>query len=367
MTRRDYTPIYDGDRYCLMCRHVCPVERITKREATSPHGWALLIASVQRGLLDWDADSVDTLYQCADCGLCQANCATDRPLPAAIVAARAAVVEAGKGPQAVSELDVRLRAAGHPYAGPAPTWADDAAEPATVGLFVGAATVWERPATVTAALELLRAAGVTARLLSAARSGIYLPYTVGLWDTARRLGEATLAEIAAAGVGTVLTLCKEDAQAFAHVYPEIGLTLPDGVAVVEFSDWLAAQVAEDRLHFTAQERGAIAYHDPCHTPRLPQTGAARRLVAALTGAPPVELFWRGQRAAPCGALGGFPFTAPALGAALAGERLTAARAAGATLLVTDDPQCTAHLARHADGIEVGNLIELAAAQLAARP
>ena len=45
----------DNCRYCLMCRHVCPVERVTKREATSPHGWALLIASVQRGLLAWDA------------------------------------------------------------------------------------------------------------------------------------------------------------------------------------------------------------------------------------------------------------------------------------------------------------------------
>src|SRR6476661_1441232 len=106
----DYTPIIDGDRYCLMCRHVCPVERVTKREATSPHGWALLIASVQRGLLPWDAGTVDTLYQCADCGLCQANCATDRPLPAAIVAARAAVVAQNAHPPAVRALDERLRA-----------------------------------------------------------------------------------------------------------------------------------------------------------------------------------------------------------------------------------------------------------------
>ena len=57
------------------------MERVTKREATSPHGWALLVASVKRGLLEWDADTVDTLYQCADCGLCQANCATTGPCP----------------------------------------------------------------------------------------------------------------------------------------------------------------------------------------------------------------------------------------------------------------------------------------------
>src|SRR5262245_16012993 len=113
---KDYTPIIDGDRYCLMCRWACPVERVTKREATSPHGWALLIASQQRGLIGWEAEPVDTLYQCADCGLCQANCATDRPLPAAIVAARAAVVAQGAQPESVRQLDASLRRWGNPYA-----------------------------------------------------------------------------------------------------------------------------------------------------------------------------------------------------------------------------------------------------------
>src|SRR2546430_15601625 len=89
------TETTEGCRYCLMCRHVCPVTRVTHNEATSPHGWALEIASVRRGQLRWDAETVDLLYQRADCGLCQAVCGTDQPLPQAIVAARAQVVPAG--------------------------------------------------------------------------------------------------------------------------------------------------------------------------------------------------------------------------------------------------------------------------------
>src|SRR5213593_2759229 len=92
----------EGCRYCLMCRHVCPVTRVTYNEATSPHGWALEIASVRRGLLQWNAETTDLLYQCADCGLCQAFCVTDQPLPQAIVAARAAVVATGHAPPAVA-------------------------------------------------------------------------------------------------------------------------------------------------------------------------------------------------------------------------------------------------------------------------
>ena len=79
----------EGCRYCLMCRHVCPVTRVTFNEATSPHGWALTIASVRRGQLRWDVATTDLLYRCADCGLCQSFCVTDQPLPYAIVAARA--------------------------------------------------------------------------------------------------------------------------------------------------------------------------------------------------------------------------------------------------------------------------------------
>src|SRR5436305_14670682 len=132
---KDYTAVYDAERYNLMTRHVCPVERVTKRETTSPHGWALLIASVQRGLLAWDEEPVDTLYQCADCGLCQVHSLMDQPLPAAIVAARAAVVAQRAAPESVTDLDARLRRWGNPYG----ELAAERPAPGPMALFVGAA------------------------------------------------------------------------------------------------------------------------------------------------------------------------------------------------------------------------------------
>ena len=75
------------------------------------------------------AETVGLLYQCADCGLCQSFCATDQPLPQAIVAARAEVVAAGHAPAAVATLDAALRRWGHPYAGSHPL----ATSPAAAG------------------------------------------------------------------------------------------------------------------------------------------------------------------------------------------------------------------------------------------
>ena len=72
-------PTTDGCRYCWMCRHVCPTGFITKRETHTPHGYALLIASATRGVSAWNAETVDALYHCADCGCCESHCATHQP------------------------------------------------------------------------------------------------------------------------------------------------------------------------------------------------------------------------------------------------------------------------------------------------
>ena len=83
-TLTDVKQITELCRYCLMCRHTCPITHVTHTEATSPHGWGILVASVERGITKWNEENVNVLYQCSDCGMCQAHCVTDQPLPLAI-------------------------------------------------------------------------------------------------------------------------------------------------------------------------------------------------------------------------------------------------------------------------------------------
>ncbi len=363
----DYTEIYNGDRYCLMCRHVCPVERVTKNEATSPHGWALLVASVQRGLVDWNAETVDTLYKCADCGLCRANCVTDRPLPAAIVAARASVVQGGAMPESVVQVDKLLLEHGTPYPVSTPqqgaTYPVSTTKMGSIGLYVGAATAYKSPAGVEASHRLMQLAGYEPTALDIDRSGVYLPYTLGLWDTARMLAEETVRAIKDAGVSEVITLSNEDTHAFLHIYPQLGVALPEGLTVRQFSEWLWEMVEAGKLRLRPLELEGAVYHDACHTPRSPEGGiAARKLVKALTGHAPGEMFWRGRQAAPCGAVGGFEFTQPALAEALSRARVQEARQLGATAIITDDPQCASQLSLFAEGLPVINLVNLLAEQ-----
>jgi len=361
----DYAEIYEGDRYCLMCRQACPVERVTKREATSPHGWALLVASVKRGLLEWDADTVDTLYQCADCGLCQANCVSTRPLPAAIVAARAMVVERGSAPVSVHAVNESLQKWGHPYGdGFHNPFSGRAGRQAEIGLFVGATTTAERPQTVGAATKLLDAAQIEHTLISTGRSGVYLPYTLGLWDTATALAKEALEEIAEQSVKKVITLSREDMHAFQHIYKEIGVDFPEELQVLEFVEWLSEALASGSLHPGMLDLEGYVYHDPAHTPRILEgANTAREVLAEIAGAPVGEMLWRERIAAPAGTVGGFRWTQPALAEKLSRARIEEAKSAGAAGIVTEDPQCTAQLAKYAEGLPVVNLVELIAGKI----
>ncbi|HEX9369942.1 MAG TPA: (Fe-S)-binding protein, partial [Roseiflexaceae bacterium] len=278
----------EGCRYCLMCRHVCPVARVTYSEATSPHGWALEIASVRRGLLEWNAETTGLLYQCADCGLCQSFCATDQPLPYAIVAARADVVAAGHAPAAVAEVDAALRRWGNVYgvaAAPA-----EATEWAETALFVGSAALHREWSSVQAARRLLDHAGLRHELAAVGRSSGYLPYTLGLRATAHDLARATVAEIERLGCRTLVALSPAHAHVLRNVYPRLGAPLPEQVEVVELAGLLATLLDQGRLKLRTAELD-LAYHDPCQTPRIDgRWRAPRRLLAALTTQPLREGF-----------------------------------------------------------------------------
>ena len=132
----------------------------------------------------------------------------------------------------------------------------------------------------------------------------------------------------------------------------------------EVTEVLAQAVADGRLTFSARrEHLTFAYHDPCHSPRVaPDRSAPRALLAAALGASAShDLFWRGSRAHPCGAIGGLEFTTPGIARQLADARLDDAVNVGVRVLVTEDPACRAHLgAVQRPGIAVKSLFELLA-------
>jgi Fe-S oxidoreductase len=77
-----------------------------------------------------------------------------------------------------------------------------------------------------------------------------------------------------------------------------------------------------------------------------------------------ELFWRKERAHPCGN-GALQFSNPHISNHLTYARLADAQEIGAQILITEDPGGLTHLSRHADrfGLYIQDLYEILANHL----
>jgi Fe-S oxidoreductase len=351
-------------RYCLMCRHTCPVGHGTHNETLTPHGWGLTIASVKRGLLTWNPETVDVLYSCADCGNCRAHCVFDQPLPDAIAAARAEVVAHKLAPAVVYELDEMFKKWGNPYQKQTPEPVKSKGE---VALFVGDDAHYVWPAALDAALKLLKVVGVEPVLIGTGRNNGYLADSLGLPDTAKALAQATLDDLRASGASRLLVLSPGDAYAFGQLYSErLGIAWPGEVALQEVTVLLAENLDAGDLKITPlDDETPYAYLDPTHTVRVPdRVEAPRRLLAALFKTPGREVFWRKDRAHPAGNTA-LQFTQPELAEQLTMGRLYDALGAGARRVICEEPGTLSALQRAAAQVrlEVLGLYELLAGQV----
>lgn len=357
-------------RYCLMCRHLCPVGQVTSNEALSPHGWAQTVASERRGLLEWNRQTVDNLYQCADCGNCESHCVTDQPLPNAIAAVRSSLAAGPLVPQTVSDLADRLSTTDHLYNGTEVTdpYPDGLTTDATTGLYVGDEIEYFSSGTLTHILKLLGASGPVPVLIGRGRNDSVIPSGLGLTEQARRLAEKTRDEIESSGIKRLLVLSPGARFAFTRVWAErLGVTFPEEVQVVELLEEFDHMIEDGRLKLHRRIlQNTVAYADPEHSVRFPDRfDVPRRLLRRFLEGSITELFWRESRSGSTGH-NGLRFTHPELASSLATRRLLDAQAAGVTDLITEDAGTMDILARSAGdfGITVHNLYDVLAGQLA---
>jgi Fe-S oxidoreductase len=193
--------------------------------------------------------------------------------------------------------------------------------------------------------------------------------SLGLPEIARDHALANLAELQATRARRLFVLSPGDLFAFRQMYDErLGVQPPADVEVLEVIPFLAEQLATGKLRLKQSEDAAsYAYVDPTHSVRVEERyESPRQLLAAVLPERARELFWRRERAYPCGDLA-LQFTQPELADALTRARLADAAEAGAAGVVSDGAGSLAHLERHAAAydLQVRGVYELLADHLAA--
>lgn len=364
MTYLNAIETLENCRFCLMCRHVAPVEHVTNREALSPHGIALTVTSQKRGLIDWNEETVDIIFSEVDGGNSRAHCVNHLPFEEAVAAVRADLVVRGLAPTAVADLKEKLANFHTPYAENKP---QSAAGKGNVALFVGDEAPYLWNTTMPAVLKLLSQVNIEPAAISIGRNNGFVAQSAGLTDIARHLMHASLHELKGTTAETLLFLSAGDYFAFSQMMTErLGIERPSELQMVEVTSLLAEKLASGDISFNKiDDERPFAYVDPTHAVRLPERhDKVRQLATAVMPTKPIELFFRKDRAFPVGSTY-LQFSNPQLADEVTHGRLQDAKNSGAELLICEDPATLHHLNRLANqyDLEVKGLYELLADQI----
>jgi Fe-S oxidoreductase len=356
----------DNCRYCLMCRHLASVELVTHKETYSPHGWGMLIASVQRGLLEWNEDSVNALYAAPDNGNSRAHCVTDQPLPEIIAAVRADLVAQKLAPDIVYKLEEKFTKWQNPYKEKSPIKTDEKGE---VALFVGDEVPYLWPGLLKPVLTLLEAVNISPVLIGQGRNNGYMASSLGLLETAKNLAELTISEATEAGAKKILVHSPGDYFTLTKLYEErLGTPWPEDVEIVEVAALIHEQWKGGSLAFKSSTDviTSFAYVDPTLAVRVPNRHEIpRNLINEVMPTTGNELMWRKERAHPVGNTA-LQFTHPDIADKLTHARLSDAKRSGSKVLYCDDAGTLHKLSEKVKqyNLKVEGFYETLAAQLA---
>ena len=326
----------DACRFCWMCRHLCPVELKTGREVNTPRAKGLLVSLDRRGHAI-DGGSAEVMYECTLCGACTNDCATGFEPPVFIREARTHAVAEGLAPDYVEKVIADIEQTGNMFgldASQRLTF-DDLPETADVLLYLGDTAAFRQQGMARAAVSLLKKAGVSfAVLKNEPDTGSALGDLIGYVEETRAQAARCAAALNASGARTVVMLDSYAAAFVKHHFAEWGIELKP--EVVTATSFVADLVASGALKPAALAMEA-SYHDATPLARdLAEHEPARAMIAAM-GISLREMFLNRRMAKCCGSEI-FKVYAPQLARLTAEGRWDDVRRAGATRLITADPQ-----------------------------
>lgn len=353
-----------------MCRHACTVGNVTMSDTNLPRGKALLLLSLQKGLLDWDERAVEVVYQCTNCHLCREWCPPGWDIAPLMLAARAEVVDAGLTPPAAMQIKQNFEVYGNPY-GEAHTQLEDwikdlpKSEAPEVLYYAGSTVSYRRQEIAKAAVSIFEHCGTSFTILKDEPDCGEMLYVLGFQSDAKLWALRTLDAIRSSGASIVVSSDPTTIEAFRHGYREWGIEVPNDLVFLHMSEFISNAIVSGKLKLSGVLEGVATYHDPCSLGReLKVFDAPRLVLSAIPGLHLIEMRLNREHSPCCGNGGGVPATFPEISfgaGANAGEIILET---GADILVTSCPSCQQSLRKHLPGMEVIDLTVIVAQALA---
>nr|MDO8099373.1 (Fe-S)-binding protein [Candidatus Njordarchaeota archaeon] len=327
----------------IKCRLVCPTAIVTKNESITPYGRSTAYYLVSIKKAQYSPKAVESLYQCATCGLCKTWCKPEVDVANIVEIARKEIIQEGLAPRTVTKLNEVTQTNFNPYGEPSnkrnskiqlrSTKKDEKSETL---YFVGCTTAYRHPEIANAIINSMKQMGEDLTFLGDLEHCCGSPLIrLGLEEQAKKLLAHNSEAINNLDCSTILTGCPGCYRTLKEDYPRLGFKLDAKIMhFTEFVDSMNKSIP--RLELDKK----VTYHDPCHLGRHSNIYTQpRNMLNRVQGLKLVEMDWNQKNSNCCGSGGGLRTTYPSIADTIGFKRLQEAYETGAEVLATACPFC----------------------------
>jgi heterodisulfide reductase subunit D len=374
-----YRETLNNCRFCVMCRHVCPVGNATAKEAGAPRGLALNIYAGEQGLMAVGSESHKNLIaNCTLCGACYESCITQQNLPQVILAAREKNVAAGGACTEAVVVKNNIQTYGNPF-GDNTRFArfngGHISKTASVVLFPGCTALYKEHGIVASALKILDMAEVNYTMLAGMDCCAAPLKELGFNKEFSAHIEKLKRTIHDTGAKKVVTVCSTCAYWMNASFHELGKA--DDIEIINFADYFAGLMkGNGKITVKNQREMKIRVQSPCRMARNigrfdPTVNLLRHIpgmaIDMFNAENLVDKTLRVPESLCCGGCGGTRFVDEATADSVASYQIDHIRqnVVEFDTLITTCSTCKDQLGRAAKGkdIEVMHIVELIASMM----
>ena len=340
---QDYEKFLYGCRFCPMCKPAGETANVTYYESHTTRARAMLLWRVLHGMADYSDRDIELLYETTLDSVSEAWCVNHYPVSKYLLAARQALVKAGRIPDSVKVVLGQREALVTESVGKGDT------------VFVGADTDQTGLRDATPRYRrVMERLGIEGRLLIGSVG--LVSHCLGDDMGAAAAAEPMAAEINSSPPKRIVADSQDTYYVLTRLFPEWGIPLPKGAEVLSLADYCGKKEKraggrdlEGKKVFVHDSRACVALAEKLPSDEVIQPGFAGpeealgtgrvyddlRRIIDRSGGKRVFSVWSRCMSKTSGADDGLALTYPALARRLAAYRFQQAEAAGAETVVTD--------------------------------
>lgn len=285
-----------GCRFCWMCRHLCPVQLRTGREANTPRAKALLLDMVENGE-EFNKEIGKNMFQCLLCDACANDCATGYNPPEFIREGRTQAAVYDVLPETVKLVLDNILECGSIYGKKLTNYGNGKKE--KILLYLGEIAREKASEMIVSYQAILEKADVEYMILDDEPvSGVMLDDLIGKTNETQTMIAKCAEILNQSGAEKIIVFDSYDMVAFKQLYPQYGCEI--NAELVLAVDYLDELWQKGLFQSGVKVEEAVSYHDDSRSARALKAFDKPRNLLRSVGCNIVELFLSKELAKCCG-------------------------------------------------------------------